>query len=156
MLSIVTYALAKKYTDEAFSKFIGFSIEIIEELPPTDINTHTIYFLKKSKPSGEADFYYEYMYINDKWEIIGSTELDLTDYYTKEEVQKYVEEHTYTLPAATDTTLGGVKIDTNSMNIDGEGTLSVSDEYTETTAQSVVDSNFITITKDEIGNLFAE
>ena len=157
-LSVITYALAKKYTDEKFSKFIGFNIQIVDTLPLTDIDTHTIYFVKRTSPSGEADYYYEYMYINNKWELIGSTELDLTNYYTKDEVQQYVADHAYTLPIATEYTLGGIKLDPDTMEIDSDGTLSVSDSHLEETsaevAQETIDNNFSSITSSEIGNLF--
>jgi hypothetical protein len=38
----------------------------------------------------ENNIYDEYMYINDKWELIGSTSVDLSDYYNKDEIDEQV------------------------------------------------------------------
>lgn len=64
--------------------------EIVDELPTENIDTHTIYLVKET--AGEADDYYnEYIYINGEWELLGSTRIDLSDYYTKEQVDKIIE-----------------------------------------------------------------
>lgn len=57
--------------------------QVVAELPQEDIDENTIYML----PNGTADndTYDEYMYINNKWEILGSTKVDLANYYTKDE-----------------------------------------------------------------------
>lgn len=55
-----------------------FEVAIVTDLPTTDINTHTIYF--KSNSSSGNNVYDEYMYINNSWELIGSTQIDLTPY----------------------------------------------------------------------------
>ena len=73
----------------------------------------------------EGDGYFEYMVVNGKWEVMGRTVVDMSDYYTKEEVEQYVLEHTYVLPKATVDTLGGVMIDESSINIDDDGKISV-------------------------------
>ena len=184
-LSIVTLALAKKYadavaaagstealdktikeavrqskiyTDEALSNITSFKVQIVESLPLSDIDEHTIYFLKRTKPSGEMDFYYEYMYINNQWELIGSTKLNLTDYWTIEQTKAYIASKEYTLPQATTTTLGGVKVDEETIAINSEGVISVINSYTEETAaevaQKLIDNNFNNITDTEIAHLF--
>lgn len=63
----------------------SFSIIVLEdsELPETGEN-YTIY-LKKREDS-ENDSYDEYLFINNKWELIGNTEIDLSNYYTKSEI----------------------------------------------------------------------
>ena len=63
----------------------GLAIAVVSELPVTDIDTHTLYLVPKSDPES-PDIYNEYMYINNAWELIGSTEVNLTNYYTKTEV----------------------------------------------------------------------
>lgn len=151
-------AESKIYTDEIVSHITSFKVQIVDELPSSDIDTHTIYFVRRVTPSGEADYFYEYMYINNLWELIGSTELDLSDYWTIPEVKAYVASQEYTLPKASKTSLGGVKINGESIDIDDEGYIHVVDEYTtgkaEKTAQSVVDANFTDIKASEIENLF--
>lgn len=63
---------------------IGISVAIVEELPTEDINPQCIYMIASDNPD-EDNIYYEYMYIDNAWEMIGSTATDLTDYYTKTE-----------------------------------------------------------------------
>lgn len=55
-----------------------FEVTIVTDLPTTNIDTHTIYF--KSNSSSGNNVYDEYMYINSNWELIGSTQIDLTPY----------------------------------------------------------------------------
>lgn len=72
----------KQYVDSAITTAIGginqFGVAIITDLPTTDIDAHTIYF--KSNSSSGNNIYDEYMYINSNWELIGSTQIDLTPY----------------------------------------------------------------------------
>ena len=57
---------------------------VVESLPTQDIDTNTIYMILKTVPTTN-NIYDEYMYINGAWELIGSTEVDLSNYYTKTE-----------------------------------------------------------------------
>lgn len=56
----------------------SFSIEICSTLPATGCD-HVIYFIPAAG-SSECNYYDEYMYINDDWELIGNTCVDLTPY----------------------------------------------------------------------------
>jgi hypothetical protein len=58
-----------------------FSVLVVSELPATNIDTMTIYFLPKSAEVNNN--YDEYMYIGSAWEHIGSTTIDLSNYLTK-------------------------------------------------------------------------
>lgn len=143
-LSAVTYALSKKYTDNkiihvsedviqeavsranAYTDEVASSIEwktiIVQELPPLEsADIHTIYFLPASEQPAN-DGYYEFIVINNRWEIVGRTVVDLSDYYTKEEVEDYVDNN---LPISSDDKVGGVKIDGESIQIDEDGTISI-------------------------------
>ena len=75
-------AATKQYVDSSITTAIGgittFNATIVTDLPTTDIDTHTIYF--KSNSSSGNNVYDEYMYINNNWELIGSTQIDLTPY----------------------------------------------------------------------------
>ena len=71
-------AESKLYTDDIFSHIVSFKVEIVDSLPETDIDPHVIYFLKKENPSEKNDIYYEYMYINNFWELIGSTDDEIS------------------------------------------------------------------------------
>ena len=81
--------------------------EIVDELPTENIDTHTIYLVKETV--GEADNYYnEYIYINGDWELLGSTRIDLSDYYTKEQIDKIVKNLTTLLNGEVDTINGNI------------------------------------------------
>ena len=56
--------------------------QIVESLPDADQDANTIYLLAKDSGTGQ-DVYTEYMWLNNKWEILGDTSVDLTNYYTK-------------------------------------------------------------------------
>lgn len=151
--------ISKKYTDDQFNKIVSFKIEIVDNLPPlSEADPHVIYFIPRTSPSGEADFYYEYMVISNKWELVGSTELDLSNYWTIDETKAYIDSKEYILPQATKTTLGGVKVDGDSILINSEGVISVSEDYLKDVSgdetQKLIDENFDIISNDEISNLF--
>lgn len=54
--------------------------QVVQTLPISDIDNNTIYMVPKDGEPG--DVYYEYLYVNNAWEYLGSTEVDLTDYAT--------------------------------------------------------------------------
>ena len=59
----------------------GFSVQIVQELPVSG-DTHTIYFVPET--GGETgDAYDEYMYVDNTWEKVGSTRIDLSEYAKK-------------------------------------------------------------------------
>jgi len=60
----------------------GMSMVIVEELPTVDVDETKIYLLSTNS---EDDAYDEYLYVNEKWERIGTTQVDLSNYYTKTE-----------------------------------------------------------------------
>ena len=142
---------------------------VVTQLPTTDIKTNKIYLVKDS--TTEGDLYQEYLYIDGKWEKIGTHkyEVDLTDYVRKEDAvtevaaghsngksqisyfvngQEYVIDlmkattefdgvmsaadkqkldglSNYTLPIASATALGGIKLGSG-LSVTNDGTVSVS------------------------------
>ena len=58
----------------------GFDVQIVTELPNVG-DPHIIYFILKSDPS-TGDTYDEWMYINNNWEKVGNTQIDLSAYAT--------------------------------------------------------------------------
>lgn len=59
--------------------------QIVTQLPTEDIDPNTIYMIL-SGTSATENVYNEYMYVNNAWELIGTSATDLTNYYTKSEV----------------------------------------------------------------------
>ncbi len=74
------YLKTESYTREEVNNLIGaltsLNMEVVSELPTDNISSTTIY-LKGNETMGEND-YEEWIYVNDNWEIIGRTEIDLT------------------------------------------------------------------------------
>lgn len=79
----------------AIGNINSFDMAVVQALPTQDISTHTIYLVPKT---GETnDVYDEYVYINNAWEMVGNTQIDLSNYVQKNEY-------------ATRTTTGIIKI----------------------------------------------
>lgn len=71
-------------------------MQVVDTLPDVG-ETDTIYLLKKDTP-GEQNLYDEYVYTETTgWEHIGDTSVDLTDYYTKEEMDEKLNNIAYSL-----------------------------------------------------------
>lgn len=110
--------------NQAISNINSFNVLVVDSLPTENIDSHTIYLVSKTAETN--DVYDEYLYINNEWEHIGNTKVDLSDYvttntlnielnkkansthtHTKSEITDLTE---YTLPTASSTQLGGVKV----------------------------------------------
>lgn len=76
------------------------SFQVVTELPTSNISTSTIY-LKLNKKAATDNIYDEYIYVNKKWEILGSTAIDLTNYYTKNQVNAELNKKQNTLVSGT-------------------------------------------------------
>ena len=61
---------------------------VVEELPSSNIDDNTIYMVPNE--GSENNSYDEYLFINNTWEHIGSTEVDLTGYATEQYVDNKV------------------------------------------------------------------
>lgn len=98
-MDIVTYVLSKKYTDKkiAESSIAGLQIIIVNELPATGLAS-TLYLVPRSG-STPPDIYDEYIYTSNAWERIGSTAIDLTDYWNTDKAEP--ETWTFTLSDGT-------------------------------------------------------
>lgn len=68
-------------------------IEVVTELPSTG-EVNVIYLVKKAGTN--PDVHDEYIYVENTWEKIGNTEVDLSNYYTKEQVYSKSEVYTKT------------------------------------------------------------
>ena len=88
-LKAETYS--KSETDSAIATAIGslskVTIEVVSALPQSGTE-NTIYFVPKSASANDS--YDEFMWINSGWEHIGSTDVDLSNYYTKAEIDEMI------------------------------------------------------------------
>ena len=97
------YTKEEIYTKEETNTIIAAAVanisslkrEIVDILPAEDIDENTIYMVPKPSAEGasvqDTDTYNEYMYSNGKWELIGSTQVDLTDYAKVEDIADITE-----------------------------------------------------------------
>ena len=87
---IVKNKVIKAYIDKLIAGIKQFKAIKTDVLPTEDIDSKAIYFIPKKNKNND-DVYDEYMYINDKWEPIGSTAVDLSDYITTEILNSTIE-----------------------------------------------------------------
>lgn len=68
----------------------AINLLIVNELPQVG-RSDTLYFVPK-EDTETSDLYYEYVWLNNKWELIGEKQItiDLSDYYTKQEVNNLI------------------------------------------------------------------
>lgn len=82
------YLKSETYTQQEVNQLIGaiktVSMKVLPERPQTG-EANIIYLIPSAKSTTE-NIYDEYIYVNNTWELIGSTKVDLTDYYTKQEI----------------------------------------------------------------------
>ena len=80
------YLKSETYTKTEVQNLIAaistLKIQVVQTLPTQDISLTTIYLVPKTT-SGTNNIYDEYVYINNAWEKIGDTQIDLSNYYTK-------------------------------------------------------------------------
>ncbi len=96
-------AYSSSKVDQLIRGITSLTIEIVQVLPTEDIDDHKIYFLERTVP-GEGNVYDEYMYISNAWELIGTTEIEIS--------------------LATTATAGIVKPDGTTITVTNDGTIS--------------------------------
>lgn len=131
------YTKTQTYTKEEVNSLISniksFNAEIVTSLPTSNISTTTIYLVAKTDTENN-DYYDEYLYINGSWEMIGNTKIDLTNYYTKNQVDT-------TFAKQSDLNTTNANVSQNATNI--------ANRYTKTQVDGLI-SAFIT---KEVNNL---
>lgn len=90
---------SKTEVNELIDAIEQFEVEIVQTLPATG-EAKTIYLVPK-----QGGGYSEYLYINNAWEEIGDTSIDLTDYYNKTETDALLDEKQDTLTAGSNITI---------------------------------------------------
>lgn len=81
------YKKSETYSQEEVNSLIGnltrLTLQVVQELP--EVGTEHIIYLVPNNESGN-NIYEEWLFVQSKWEMIGTTEVDLSNYYTKEEI----------------------------------------------------------------------
>ena len=80
------YNKADDYTQTEVNTLISninkLTSQIVDQLPTENIDTSVIYLIKQE----DTNAYMQYMYIKSAWAELGTTQVDLSDYYKKSEV----------------------------------------------------------------------
>lgn len=107
---------------DELSRFDKLDYEIVTTLPAT--GTAGVRYLVKHTSD---DRYEEYIYINGQWYDIGATdEVNLSDYYTKQETDLLLDDKVNYTDHATDSAYGIVKLNPNeSISVNANGQLTV-------------------------------
>lgn len=88
------YTKSETYTKsevlDLMAQIPKFSVQIVSTLPTENISTTTIYLVAVADVDSN-NYFEEFLYADGKWELIGTTKIDLTGYYTKEEVDKAIQ-----------------------------------------------------------------
>ena len=82
---------AKKYAKELFDSATSLQAIKVNELPTEDIKEMCIYLI--STDPKENNYYEEYMYIDNQWELIGNTKVNLESYILKTEVEELLKDY---------------------------------------------------------------
>ena len=103
------YTKTETYTqteiNELISQLSNLHFEVVETLPTHDIPTNVIFLLAKESES-ETDVYDEYIYINNNWELIGTTQVDLSSYVTIDDLNRELADYVLSSALATVATSG--------------------------------------------------
>lgn len=83
------------YVTNAISAINTIKFEKVSALPSTGKNT-TIYLIPNNS-SGTSNVYDEYIYINNAWEKLGSTDIDLSGYVQASEMHEMTAEEITTI-----------------------------------------------------------
>lgn len=88
------YKKGETYTQEEINNKLStipkFKIEVVSELPTTNISSDTIYL--KTISGVSPNMYEEYIYVNNAWEKLGTQTVDLSGYAKTEDIPTKVSE----------------------------------------------------------------
>lgn len=136
-LAAYTYPSQDLYTqsdiDTMLAQISSLKIEVVDALPSTG-SADTIYLLKVRQQGN--DIYQEYFWVNNAWELIGG--IDLTDYYTKTEVNTL-------LTAKADVSA----VPTKTSDLTNDSSFAVDANYVHT------DNNYTTAEKNKLAGIAA-
>lgn len=138
--SFQTQAEVSSAISTAISGVTQFDYTVVDSLPQTGVKG-TIYLIRNDEETG-SNFYDEYIYLNGdnpRWEKIGTTEVDLSNYYNKTETDTLLNSK-----ANTATTYTKTEVDTLLTN-----KADTSTTYTKTETNTLLNTKQDTITDIE-------
>lgn len=155
-LSSNTYT--KTEVDSLISAIVTLNVLVVQSLPVSDISTTTIYLVPKSTPDTQ-DVYDEYINLDGTssgWEHIGSTQIDLSNYYTKTEINALLSAKANTADLATVATSGDYSDLSNTPTIPTATSDLTNDSNFVSDASYVhTDNNYTSTEKTKLGGIAA-
>lgn len=91
-----TNTYTKTEVNDLINGITSMNVAVVQTLPTSGISATTIYLVPKST-SQTNNAYDEYLYVNNKWEKIGDTTIDLSNYALKSEIPTVTNDLTDTL-----------------------------------------------------------
>lgn len=83
---IGNYTYSQTEVQALISAIKTIQVQVVQTLPPVaEGQTNIIYLVPKST-SGTNNYYFEYVFTGTAYELIGDTEVDLSNYYNKGQV----------------------------------------------------------------------
>lgn len=76
---------SKTEVDNKIASIVTTTFEVVDQLPEQG-ESNVIYLVPNEQAADNE--YEEYIWVNNKWELIGTTRVDLTPYYTSEQVDQ--------------------------------------------------------------------
>lgn len=80
----ITQSQMDQAIQEAIVEATGMTVSVVDKLPETGVEK--VIYLVPSTTSTEKNVKDEYLWVNEEWELVGSTAIDLTGYWSKEEL----------------------------------------------------------------------
>ena len=156
------YTSSNTYTktevDNLVSAIPKFAIEVVSTLPTTNISTTTVYLVTTGSES--QNLYTEYIYVNSKWEKLGTQTVDLSGYYTSTQVDNLLDDKADSADLAAVATSGDYTDLTNTPTIDtamsNSSTNAVQNKVVYTALEAKVnETDLVAITNAEIDTIWA-
>ena len=127
----------------------NLTYEIVEELPTENIDPHVIYLVLR-EDSEPNNIYDEWMYINEEWELIGTTAIDLQPLQKEiDEINEMLFTHTTAQSENSEATLNGnSNLEMNITELDGkiEQDSTQGDNFANCNGMNTTTNNGVTFT----------
>lgn len=81
-----SFERAKEYMDTSFKEMTTLDLKTVQSLPTENISSSSIYLLE----TNAENVYDQYVYSDGKWVFLGSTSVDMSSYYTKNQIDEIV------------------------------------------------------------------
>jgi hypothetical protein len=111
-LTALDYTWSSEKINSVISAINLNNFRVVDQLPTENIDTNVIYIVPKQGGTS-PNLREEYIYVNGQWELIGSTDVNLDNYFTKQEVINRLDTKQNVLTA-----IGEIKIIDNIISVD--------------------------------------